>query len=80
MLRPGFIEPMRGVRSRTPVYRAFYVVVGPLLPLFRRIFPRQITTTVAVGRAMIALAERGDAKNVLAPEDINRLADAGGQQ
>jgi len=74
MLRPGFIEPMRGVRSGTRLYRAFYVALGPLLPLLRRLFPRQITTTVAVGRAMIRLAESGDAKTILGTEDINRLA------
>jgi uncharacterized protein YbjT (DUF2867 family) len=74
MLRPGFIEPMRGVRSGTRLYRTFYVAFGPLLPLARRVFPRQITTTVAVGRAMIRLAESGDAKTILGPEDINRLA------
>jgi len=77
MVRPGFIQPMRGVRSGTPLYRVFYVVLGPLLPALRRMFPRQITTTVAVGRAMIALAAHGDKKKVLDPEDINRLA-AGG--
>ncbi len=80
MLRPGFIQPMRGVRSGTRLYRVFYVVFGPLLPLLRRLFPRQITTTVAVGRAMIALAERGDARKILGPADINRLAAAGGER
>ena len=53
---------------------------GPLLPLLRRLFPRQITTTVAVGRAMIALAEHGDAKKILGPADINRLAAAGSER
>lgn len=74
MLRPGFIEPLRGVRSGTRLYRAFYVAFGPVLPLLRRLFPNQITTTVAVGRAMIRLAAAGDAKKILDPEDINRLA------
>jgi len=80
MLRPGFIEPMRGVRSGTRLYRVFYVLLGPLLPLWRRLFPRQITTTVAVGRAMIALAAHGDAKKILGPADINRLAAGGGER
>jgi uncharacterized protein YbjT (DUF2867 family) len=74
MLRPGFIEPLRGVRSSTGWYRAFYVVGRPLLPLMRRLFPRQVTTTVNIGRAMIALADRGYARNVLDPSDINTLA------
>ncbi len=79
MLRPGLIEPMRGVRSGTRLYRTFYVLFRPFFPLLRRLFPRQITTTVAVGRAMIALAGRGDARKILGPADINRLAAAGGQ-
>ena len=31
--RPGFIEPMDGIESKTPSYRLFYKVLGPLLPL-----------------------------------------------
>lgn len=74
MLRPGFIEPLRGVKSKTPAYQWAYLVFGPILPLLRRIAPRKITTTVAVGRAMIALAVRGYAKPILDPEDINKAA------
>lgn len=78
MLRPGFIEPLRGVKSKTPAYRWAYLVFGPVLPLLRRIAPRQITTTVAVGRAMIALALRGYTKPILEPEDINKAAVSAG--
>jgi uncharacterized protein YbjT (DUF2867 family) len=78
MLRPGFIEPLKGVKSRTPAYRAAYAVFGPILPLLRRLAPRSITTTVAVGRAMIALAIRGYSKPILDPEDINSLAVSAG--
>ena len=31
MLRPGLIIPMHGVRSKTRLYRAFYMVLGPAL-------------------------------------------------
>ena len=51
---------------------------GPILPLARRLAPRSITTTVAVGRAMIALAIRGYSKPILDPEDINSLAVSAG--
>jgi len=78
MLRPGFIEPLEGVKSRTPAYRAAYAVFAPILPLRRRPAPRYVTTTVAVGRAMIALAIHGDSKPILDPEDINRLAVSAG--
>jgi uncharacterized protein YbjT (DUF2867 family) len=74
MFRPGFIQPLNGVRSRTPLYQAVYSVLGPLLPLIRRLAPRQVTTTVNLGRAMIRVSAVGYPKRILDPEDINRLA------
>lgn len=76
MLRPGFIQPLRGVRSRTKLYQAFYSALGFLLPILRRLAPDQITTTVNVGRALIRLAAEGDGKRILLAADINRLAAA----
>jgi hypothetical protein len=78
MLRPGFIEPLKGVKSRTPAYWAAYAVFAPILPLARRLAPRHVTPTAAVGRAMIALAIHGSSKPILDPEDINRLAVSAG--
>jgi uncharacterized protein YbjT (DUF2867 family) len=74
MMRPGFIQPMRGLRSKTPLYQSFYVLLSPLFPLARKLFPRHVVTTVEVGRAMIRLAVEGDAKKILDPADIRRLA------
>src|SRR5690348_11765535 len=39
MFRPGIIQPLRGVRSSTAWYQAFYNVFGPLLTLLRRLSP-----------------------------------------
>ncbi|MSR05663.1 MAG: epimerase [Gemmatimonadetes bacterium] len=74
MLRPGFIQPRKGVRSKTAWYQAFYNVMGPLYPLLRVMLPRHVTTTENVGRAMIALTTKGYAKRVLENPDINALA------
>jgi uncharacterized protein YbjT (DUF2867 family) len=74
MFRPGFIQPLRGLRSKTALYQAFYDVLGPLFPLARKLFPRHVVTSVEVGRAMIRLAAQGDAKKILDPADIGRLA------
>ncbi len=73
MFRPGIIQPLHGVRSKTPLYHAFYVVLGPLLGLARWLFPRQVTTTAQVGKAMLAVAKRGAPVRLLEPPDINRL-------
>lgn len=77
MLRPAFIQPQRGVRSRTPLYRAVYAILGPLYPVLRRIAPRHVTTTVTLGRAMIRLAAEGSSRPILETADINQLGEAG---
>lgn len=74
MFRPGFIQPMRGVRSRTNWYQAFYAVLAPIAALLRRLAPRLVTTTVIVGRAMIRVAQHGYSKRILETRDINEVA------
>jgi len=74
MFRPGIIQPMKGVRSKTWIYQAAYTMTRPLLPVLRRLFPGQVTTSVAVGRAMINVVTRGYPKRILETTDINSLA------
>jgi uncharacterized protein YbjT (DUF2867 family) len=73
MFRPGFIQPLHGIRSRTRLYRLAYRVAAPLVPLARRFFPRQFTTTETIGRAMLHVARAGAPKRVLETPDINAL-------
>lgn len=75
MFRPGFIQPLRGVRSKTSFYQFFYDVFVPLYPLLRRIIPKHVTTTVNIGRAMIEVAAEGYPRRILGSSDINFLAD-----
>jgi uncharacterized protein YbjT (DUF2867 family) len=77
MLRPGYIQPLRGVQSKTPQYRTFYAVLAPLYPLLRRLAPRYVTTSVDLGRALIRLADEGYPRPIVYTEDINRLAMTG---
>lgn len=77
MFRPGFIQPLRGVRSSTPLYNVLYRVAGPLFPLLRRLFPRQVTTTVRVGRAMIRVAAEGHERAILESDVIDVLGRTG---
>ncbi len=78
VFRPGFIQPLNGVRSKTRLYQAFYNVLGPLFPLLRRLLPSHVTTTINVGRAMIEAAASGYSKHVLENRDINELAAGAG--
>jgi len=70
MFRPGFIQPLHGIKSKTKVYQVFYVVLGPVLPALQAIFPRTITTTEQLGRAMLTVAKHGYPKQVLEARDI----------
>jgi len=72
MFRPGVIQPLHGIQSRTALYRIPYLILRPLIPWLRRKFPRYVTTTEQLGRAMIGVAKHGAAKRVLESEDINR--------
>lgn len=70
MFRPGAIQPLHGIRSKTALYQTLYAVAGPLMTLLRALFPASISTTEQVGRAMIVVAQRGYPKRVLEPADI----------
>jgi uncharacterized protein YbjT (DUF2867 family) len=70
MLRPGLIVPLHGVKSKTRLYRAFYTMFGPVLPMLRKMFPRSIITTEQLGQAMIRLARSGYPKRVLEAADL----------
>ena len=71
MFRPGYIQPMHGVSSKTVWYRAAYAVTSWLYPVFARLTPQWVTTTEQMGRAMLAVAKRGAPKPVLETRDIN---------
>ena len=70
MFRPGLIQPVDGVRSRTASYRVIYAVLRPVMPLLRRIFPEAIVTTAEVGKAMLRVARDGHPHAVLEARDI----------
>ena len=74
IFRPGFIEPLDGIRSKTTVYRALYVIAKPLLPLLRLLFPNQVLTTRQIGQAMLSVARHGSPKRILESADIRAVA------
>jgi len=73
LFRPGAIRPLHGIRSRTPLYRIIYRILGPFLPLLKAISPDSLTTTEQLGRAMLRAGLHGAPKAVLEMRDINRL-------
>lgn len=73
MFRPGYIQPLHGIRTKTKLYGALYTVVAPLYPIFKRLLPNYVTTTECVGRAMLNVARRGAPKRFLENQDINEV-------
>jgi uncharacterized protein YbjT (DUF2867 family) len=73
MFRPGVIQPLHGIRSKTRLYRIFYAVLGPFIPWLINAFPKYVTTTEQLGQAMLQIAKHGAPKRVLESQDINAV-------
>ena len=43
IFRPGFVQPLHGIQSRTALYNAIYRLLGPLYPVLKRIAPGAAT-------------------------------------
>jgi uncharacterized protein YbjT (DUF2867 family) len=73
MFRPGYIQPLHGIRTKTRWYGAVYAMMGPLYPVWKLLFPKYVTTTECVGRAMLSVAKWGATKSVLENQEINSI-------
>jgi uncharacterized protein YbjT (DUF2867 family) len=76
MFRPGYIQPLHGIKSKTGWYSAMYAVVAPIYPLLRIAFGKYVTTTEELGRAMLHSAKSGAKKRVVESAEIAALARA----
>jgi uncharacterized protein YbjT (DUF2867 family) len=74
VFRPALIQPMHGAKSKTPLYRIPYVLIAPFVPWLKRQFPKFVTTTETIGRAMLNVVRRGYPVRILETSDINAAA------
>ena len=75
-VRPAFIRPGPGIRSRTRGYQIGLVLLKPFFPLFSllvRLFPSAFTTSENLGRAMLRVVEGRADRFILESKDINRV-------
>ena len=76
VVRPGFIRPGAGIRSRTKGYQMAITLMRPIFPLFPlliRITPFLFTTSEILGRAMLRIVQGRADRFILESSDINRL-------
>jgi uncharacterized protein YbjT (DUF2867 family) len=74
MFRPGLIEPLDGITSKTSSYRVFYKLAKPFLVITRALLPNMILTTQDIGQAMLNVARGRAKKSILEVSDIRALA------
>ncbi len=75
--RPGYIQPLHGIRSKVGWYNGFYALLSWAYPLLERIAPGLVTSTEEVGRAMISVARGGYPGRILETADIRVAAGKG---
>lgn len=71
--RPGYIQPMKGVRARSNIVNVLYVLFKPVYWILKP-FSRAVTNSVALAKAMINAADKGYDEKVVEMKDIGILA------
>ena len=73
MFRPGYIQPMRGIKPKTKLSSAFYAVFRPIYVVLRY-FPNTATNTTNLGKAMINVVDKKSEYQFLGNKEINAMA------
>lgn len=74
MLRPGGVRPVPGTGTRHGLLKPLYWGGAPLMKLAGAVAPSLMTSNLALGQAMIALAGREHPPGTVECADINRIA------
>ena len=74
MFRPGYIQPLRNIKSRFKSYKIMHSLLKPLYAVLKH-FPALATNTTNVGTAMIKAVVQGSNTKILNNREINLLAE-----
>jgi len=72
MFRPGYIQPLNGIQSRTKLYRIMYAFFKPFYFILKH-YEGMVTNTAILGKALIAAVLKGSDKRILESRDINEI-------
>lgn len=73
MFRPGYIQPLKDIKSKTKWVQAMYTLFWPVYSILKH-FPGTATNTTNMGLAMINSLTSDYPKQVLGNKEINELA------
>jgi uncharacterized protein YbjT (DUF2867 family) len=72
-VRPGYIQPGPGIKSKVKLYQVLIVLAKPVSGLMVRLLPSMATTSERLGRAMLRVVEGRAGSFILESTDINRV-------
>ena len=72
VLRPGFVQPTRGVTNRMRSVRWMYALTAPVFPFLQKTLGRWVTSTDLLA-AMLQLAVKGSENKILNTGELNAL-------
>jgi len=70
MFRPGYIQPIKGLKHTYKIYKALL----PFYPILKTIFPKYVVKLEEIGKAMINVTLKGSEKKILECKDISEVA------
>jgi len=66
MFRPGYIEPIKGLKHAYKMYKVF----SPFYPILEKLFPKYVGTLEELGNSMIYVTNNRYEKKILECQDI----------
>ena len=73
MFRPGYIQPIKGLKNTYTVYK----FMAPFYPVLKTLFPKYTVTLKELGQVMINVSFYSPEKKILECVDIRKVAVAG---
>ena len=70
MFRPGYIQPIKGLKNTYKIYKVFV----PFYPILKTLFSKYVVSLEEIGKSMINVTLYGSEKKILECRDISRLS------
>jgi uncharacterized protein YbjT (DUF2867 family) len=72
-VRPGFIQAVGDIQSKTRLYAVGYRVIGWLYPVLRRVAPKYVIRSDELAQAMIELARQRPAQRIWESAELREI-------